>query len=75
MKEDAPLGTCCARLFEELSKEYDQKYFFERDGMLAMTAGYNESSGAEGAHWTRLFAHHCPFCGARIMPESARRKN
>ncbi|MEQ1619214.1 MAG: hypothetical protein ABL883_12825 [Terricaulis sp.] len=37
--EEAPLGSCCARLAEELQKGYDHKYFFERDGMLTMTAG------------------------------------
>jgi hypothetical protein len=76
MSNDEPaLGSCCQRLFDELAKPYDYKYLFERDGMLAMTAGYNEATDAAGAHWVRAFAHYCPFCGTRIMPESARRKS
>jgi len=41
--------------------------------MLAMTAGYNNAAEKEEGHWVRLFARHCPFGGAWIMPESARR--
>lgn len=75
MENEPVLGSCCQRLSDELRKSYDLKLFFERDGMLAMTGGYNEATDAETAHYVRLFAHHCPFCGERIMPESARRKN
>jgi len=74
MDEDRPLGSCCQRLSDELNKPYDHRYMFERDGMLTITAGYNETGDA-GTHWVRLFARHCPFCGEWIMPESARRKN
>lgn len=73
--EQGPLGSCCQRLSDELNKSYDHKYLFERDGMLAITAGYSEATDTEGGRWTRLFAKHCPFCGQWIMPESARRKN
>jgi hypothetical protein len=72
--EDKPLGSCCSRLLEELNKPYDHRYFFERDGMLAMTAGYTEPTETQGGHWTRMFAHYCPFCATPIMPESARLK-
>jgi hypothetical protein len=72
---DAPLGSCCQRLFDELNKDYDYKYFFERDGMLAMTGGLNEATDTEERYFTRLFAKYCPFCGVWIMPESGRRKN
>lgn len=72
--EEAPLGSCCARLLEELNKPYDFKYMFERDGMLAMTAGLNKASATDPEHFVRVFAKHCPFCGVWIMPESARRK-
>lgn len=75
MSDEPALGSCCQRLSEELAKPYDHKYFFERDNMLAMTAGYDEASENEPGGWTRLFARHCPFCGTWIMPESARRKN
>lgn len=75
MSDEALSGSCCQRLFDELNKPYDHKCLFERDGMLALTAGYNEATEKEGAHWTRVFAKHCPFCGAWIMPELARRKN
>nr|AQQ75096.1 hypothetical protein [uncultured bacterium] len=61
-----------ARVFlMRLNKPYDDRYLFEEDGMLIITAGYTEATDKEGAHWTRLFAHHCPLCGRRIMPESA----
>ena len=72
--DEKPLGSCCERLSQELNKSYDHRYFFERDGMLTLTAGYTEATETQGGHWTRLFAHYCPFCAARIMPESARRK-
>jgi hypothetical protein len=75
LSPEPPLGACCQRLREELSAEHDYKYLFERDNMLAITAGYNEATEHDRAHWVRAFAHYCPFCGAYIMPESARRKN
>jgi hypothetical protein len=72
---EEPLGTCCQRLHDELNATYTDTFFFERDGLLAMTTGYREASGSMGAHWVRAFAQFCPFCGSPIMPEPAQRKN
>jgi prepilin signal peptidase PulO-like enzyme (type II secretory pathway) len=69
------LGICCHRLSEELNREYDYKYFFERDGLLAITAGYNDATEGQQGHWVRVFANHCPFCGANIRPEINQRPN
>lgn len=73
MNEDKPLGSCCQRLAEELSKSYDYPYLFERDGMLAITAGFNKATETQREHFVRAFARHCPFCGTWIMPEAARK--
>lgn len=75
MADEPKLGSCCERLHHELQKDYDHKYFFERENMLAMTAGYDEPTESDRGGWTRLFARHCPFCGTWIMSESARLKS
>jgi hypothetical protein len=71
--DPAPLGSCCQRLFDVLEQKLDVKTIFEREGMLALTSGWNRADETSPGFTERHFARFCPFCGEKLhMPDDVK---